>query len=274
LDLFEPCDSSLGEQGEKPMWLIAEYRPAALFSLKIGVATSTGAKTLFLPTPFAIRTALLDAALRTRGKEAGAKIFDAIKSLHLAARPPERVAVTNLFAKVQKPTRPKSKKGEEGDGAMDDDEGESKKPMTPTIAFREYAHLDGTLALAFEGAADALNIVESLAPQVNYFGKRGSFFQLAHLPRRVEALPSEFTRLDEGLGFENGQVTYGSSGAFPLGVIQLMDDWGEDLTFDKVNVYSDAHIRIPKDRVRRSVIFPYRLTRSSRGFSYFEWEQR
>ncbi len=253
------------------MWLIAEYRPAALFSLKIGVATSTGAKTLFLPTPFAIRTAFLDAAIRTRGIEAGAGIFDAIKSLRLAARPPERVVVTNLFAKVLKPKRSDTKKGE---GAEDGDEAESTGAMQKSIAFREYAHLDGTLTLAFAGEATALNIIGALAPQVNYFGKRGSFFQLASLPHHVEALPGEFTRLDEGLGFENGQVTYGSSGAFPLGVIQLMDDWGEDLTLDKVNIYSDANIRIPKDRVRRSVIFPYRLTRSSRGFSYYEWEQR
>lgn len=244
------------------MWLIAEYRPAALFSLKIGVATSTGAKTLFLPTPFAIRTAFLGVAIRTRGIGAGAEIFDVLKSLRLAARPPERIAVTNLFAKVLKPKRGDQKKGEEDEGAG---------AMQRSIAFREYAHLDGTLALAFEGAVNALNIVQALAPQVNYFGKRGSFFQLANLPRRVEALPDDFTRLDEGLSFENGKVMYGSSAAFPLGVIQLMDDWGEQLTFDKVNVFADTKIVMPKDRVRRSVIFPYRLTRSSRGFSYYEW---
>ncbi|HXF85532.1 MAG TPA: hypothetical protein VNK49_09090 [Anaerolineales bacterium] len=49
-----------------------------------------------------------------------------------------------------------------------------------------------------------------------------------------------------------------------------MDDWGEALTFEKVNVYSDDPIKIPKDRVRRQVVFPYRLMRSSRGFSYYE----
>lgn len=250
------------------MWLIAEYRPAALFSLKIGVATSTGAKTLFLPTPFAIRTALLDAAIRVRGLDAGNETFDMLKSLRLAARPPERIAVTNLFAKVLKPKRNDKKKVEAAEG---DDEAESNGAMTKSIAFREYAHLDGTLALAFEGETDALNVVESLTPQINYFGKRGSFFQLMNLPQRVETLPSGFTRVDEGLGFENGKVMNGSLAAFPLGVIQLMDDWGEELTFEKVNVYSGENIKIPKDRVRRSVIFPYRLTRSSRGFSYYEW---
>lgn len=251
------------------MWLISEYHPAALFSLKIGVATSTGAKTLFLPTPFAIRTALLDAAIRTRGVGAGAEIFDMLKSLRLAVRPPERVAVTNLFAKVLKPKRSDKKKGEE---EADDEEAQSAGAMQKSIAFREYAHLDGTLALAFQGAADALSIVQALAPRVNYFGKRGSFFQWRTF-RSEPTLPNDFTRLDEGLGFENGRVTYGASTAFPLGIIQLMDDWGEGLTFDKVNGYSDESIRIPKDRVRRGVIFPYRLTRSSRGFSFYEWSE-
>ncbi|MCX7841127.1 MAG: hypothetical protein N2559_16950 [Anaerolineae bacterium] len=246
------------------MWLITEYHPAALFSLKVGVATSTGAKTLFLPTPFAIRTAFLDAGIRTRGIDAGAEIFDALKSLRLAARPPERIVVTNLFAKVLKPQR-RDKKGEE-----DDEDADSAGAMQRSIAFREYAHLDGILALAFEGEAEALAIVESLASQVNYFGKRGSFFQLAHLPRRVETLPNGFTRLDEGLTFENGKVMYGTSAAFPLGIIQLMDDWGAELTFDKVNVYAHTRIAMFKDRVRRSVIFPYRLARSSRGFSFYE----
>lgn len=253
------------------MWLITEYRPATLFSFKIGVATSTGAKTLFLPTPFAIRTALLDAAIRTRGKESAEEVFDALKPLKIAASPPERVVVTNLFAKVQKPTRSKGKKGDdEGEG----DEEEQGKPMTPSIAFREYAHLDGVLALAFEDSNQALKLVEELAPQVNYFGKRGSFFQWMNRTRYESELPPGFTRLDEGMGFENGKITNNIPAIFPLGVIQLMDDWGEALTFEKVNIYSSESIKIPKDRVRRNVVFPYRLVRSSRGFSYYEWLQR
>jgi hypothetical protein len=251
------------------MWLITEYRPVTLFSFKIGVATSTGAKTLFLPTPFAIRTALLDAAIRTRGKDSAEDVFNALKPLRIAASPPERVVVTNLFAKVQKPKRSDKKKGEATD---DKDEDTGGSAMIKSIAFREYAHLDGELALAFEGEAEALKVVEKLTPQINYFGKRGSFFQWIDRARYESKLLPGFTRLDEGMAFENGKITNNIPDAFPLGVIQLMDDWGEALTFEKVNVYSDVEITIPKDRVRRSVVFPYRLTRSSRGFSYYEWQ--
>ena len=87
------------------MWLVAKYQPVGLFSLKVGEATSTGAKTLFLPTPFAIRTAILDAAIRTRGLGVGAEVFEVIKGVTIAASPPKQVVVTNLFTKALKPQR-------------------------------------------------------------------------------------------------------------------------------------------------------------------------
>jgi hypothetical protein len=49
-----------------------------------------------------------------------------------------------------------------------------------------------------------------------------------------------------------------------------MDDWGPQLTFEKVNIYSDEDIRLGRDRIREPVILPYRLVRSSRNFSYYE----
>jgi len=244
-------------------WLIAEYRPVTLFSLRLGEATSTGAKTLLVPTPFAIRTALLDAAIRTQGVAAGPAAFEAIKGLRLAMRPPSQVVVTNLFAKVLKPQR-SDKPGRKG-------------AMQPTIAFREYAHLEGSLELALTGDEASLTTVRPLLAQVNYFGKRGSFFQLIVPPEPVEAASDEpppgFTLL-EGAYINEGQITGRGPQAFPLGLMQLMDDWGSGLTYDKVNVYDPAKIRRPgkgDDRIRRGVVFPYRLTRTGRGFTAYEY---
>src|SRR3972149_509738 len=45
-------------------WLVAEYQPAALFSLKISLATSSVGKTLVVPTPYSIKMAFVDAAFR------------------------------------------------------------------------------------------------------------------------------------------------------------------------------------------------------------------
>ena len=234
------------------MWLIAESRPASLFSFRSGIATSSGAKTLFLPTPFAIRTALLDTAIRTKGVAAGRAAFDWIKQLSIAVRPPERVVVTNLFAKILKPTRK-----EEAEEAMD-----------RTIAFREYAQLEGIMALAFNVAEEYLHDLTMLLVQVNYFGKRGCFFQMIRAPQRVEDLPMGFIPMD-GVYIQDNQIKGPGPQAFVPGLIQMMDDWGESLTFDKVNIYTDEKI-VLKDRVRKSIILPYRLVRSSKGFSYYE----
>lgn len=235
------------------MWLIAEYRPASLFSFRSGVATSSGAKTLFLPTPFAIRTALLDAAIRSNGLKKGSMAFTWIKGLSIAIRPPERVVVTNLFAKILKPTR-----REEAEEAMD-----------RTIAFREYAQLEGIVALAFNVAEEHQHDLTMLLVQINYFGKRGCFFQMIQAPQRVEDLPVGFIPMD-GIYIQDNQIKGSGPQAFVPGLIQMMDDWGESLTFNKVNIYADEKIALGKDRVRKSIILPYRLLRSSKSFSYYE----
>ncbi|MGQ9494556.1 MAG: hypothetical protein ACUVR2_12510 [Anaerolineae bacterium] len=235
------------------MWLIAEYQPVTLFSFRSGIATASGAKTLFLPTPFAIRTALLDAAIRTKGLAAGTVAFDWIKGIPLAVRPPERVVVTNLFAKILKPTRKE----------------EAEEPMSPTIAFREYAQLEGTLAFAFCVPEEYAHELTLLLAQVNYFGKRGSFFQLMRAPQQVTALPDDFVLLD-GIYVQGTQVNGKKPHSFAAGLVQMMDDWGDSLTFAKANIYTDEKIILGQDRVRKSVLLPYRLVRASKSFSYYE----
>jgi len=235
------------------MWLIAEYRPVSLFSFRSGMATSSGAKTLFLPTPFAIRTALLDAAIRTNGLAAGPVTFNWIKNLSIAIRPPERVVVTNLFAKILKPTRK-----EEAEEAMD-----------RTIAFREYAQLEGIVALAFNVSEEHLHDLTMLLVQINYFGKRGCFFQLMKAPDTAGELPDGFVPMD-GVYIQDNQVRGQGPSTFVAGVIQMMDDWGDSLTFAKANIYTDEKIVVGKDRVRKGIVLPYRLVRSSKSFSYYE----
>ncbi len=215
-----------------------------------------------MPTPFAIRTALLDAAIRTQGIASGPPTFDTLKAITVAVYPPKQVAVTNLFAKVQKPARHDKKKGEEEDDTAKD------KAMTRTIAFREYAHLWGNLGIAFSCEQAGLGVVRALLPQVNYFGKRGGFFQLLDAPQEVHELPEGFYLLD-GAGLPG--IGVGTlPAAFPLGVIQVMDDWGPELDWEKVNVYTQAKIKLGEDRTRKSVILPYRLARSSKSFTLYE----
>ncbi len=231
-------------------WAIARYLPVALFSLKHGEATSTGGKGLLVPTPFAIRMALLDAAIRIRGQDWGPRAFEHIRALRLALRPPRRVAVTGLFTKVLKPER----------------EGGRERALQRTIAFREYVYLEGALEVALGGDPAHLAEVLPLLPHVTYFGKRGSFFQFLP-PIREAEMPGE----EPPEGFTPMvalEIHAGSS--FLLGLLQRVDEWGPGLTFEKANIYTRADIRVPNDRARFDVILPYRLVRSGRGFAVYE----
>lgn len=235
------------------MWIIAEYKPITLFSFRSGTATSSGAKSLFSPTPFAIRTALLDAAIRTKGVAIGRVAFDWIKRLSLAIRPPERLVVTNLFTKILKPAKKE----------------DSEKTMQRTIAFREYVQFDGIMGIAVGVPDNHADELEFLLMQINYFGKRGSFLQLMPKIERATELPQDFITLD-GAYIEDKKVRGEWPISFKPGLLQLMDDWGDELTFSKVNIYTDDKISLGKDRVRKGILLPYRLVRSSKSFSYYE----
>lgn len=244
------------------MWLHCEYRAGSLFSFRLGEATATGAKTLLIPTPFAVRTALLDAVIRADGAETAREAFGQIKRLTLAVRPTARTAISRLFTRVRKPKR--------SDGEQSDEGNADGEAMASTIAFREYVHLDGILGLAFESKVDAdLAWAEQLAPRLSYFGKRGSFFQLSDVPRRSETLLEGYVRFGDGplLGTE---VAGFAQGVVPVGTLQLMDDWGPDLTWEKLNVFSKEKIRLGRERIRKPMLLPCRLIRSSRNFGYYE----
>lgn len=240
------------------MWTIAEYQAVSLFSFRLGEATATGGKTLLLPTPFAIRTALVDAAIRLEGVSAAKRAFERLKSVRLAIRTAKAAAVTNLFAKVRKPRR------------KDEDADERAEAMQATIAFREYAHLQGPLGVALgEERPDVLSWLEGLLLHVTYFGKRGSFFQILSLPVRRTELPGGFLVVSPEAPVWS-HVTGYAPGSVPVGILQVLDDWGPELTWNRLNSYSHESIVLDRDRLRRTAFVPYRIVQSSRSFTYYE----
>ncbi|RLC59486.1 MAG: hypothetical protein DRI80_12440 [Chloroflexota bacterium] len=243
------------------MWTIAEYQPTAFFSLRPYTATTSGGKSLIVPTPFAVKMALLDAAIRTQGLERGQVLFPAIRDLRIAVRLPRWIVVNNTFTKIWRINDSVAKKGKaEKARLIAEARARRKWPYQDSIAFREYVQFGGPLALAFEGMAS-----EDLIPllvQVNYLGKRGGFIQLLRPPGEANELSAGFTVLTED-----------ANGTFPLGTLQMVDDCGPSLTLDKANVYERdrrAQIRLGQDRIFHHVVLPYRPVRSSRGFTLYE----
>lgn len=220
-------------------YLVAHYLPTALFSLKDSQATNAAGKTLLVPSPYAVKMALLDVAARWQGVEAAQKVFSWLKGLEIRPSPPQYACVTNAFIKIQRP--PKNPKPNE--------------PFSPTIAFREYVQFQGELRIALEVSVlkpEMLETLQSLLLRVNYFGKRGCFMQFVEFSEH-DSLDASFVTVGAGMGVSSGSVMH------------YLDDFGAKMTWDKVNIYA----KDKPDRDTRPALLPYQLRRSSKRSSLY-----
>ncbi|MCC7103689.1 MAG: hypothetical protein IT307_00975 [Chloroflexi bacterium] len=231
-------------------WLVSEWAPVGLFSLKVSTATSSVGRTLVVPTPYAIKMACVDAAFRAGLPDADcAALLVALAPVEVRIRPPAAAAVTHTIVKV----RQEPKKATPGE------------PYISSVAYREVVHHAGSWLWAFDlAAADnvfADRLVRCL-PRVNYVGKRGSFVQFLGFERRTE-LDASFTAVyDEMNGFTMP----------PAWHIQPLDDFGPEATLGVLSSYSPAPARRDRHRVFRSTIIPLGLASSGPGFSEYRAE--
>jgi len=240
------------------MWIVARYLPVAPFSLKTAAATASGGKTLLVPTPYAIKMALLDVAIRTAGVAEGERMFPLLRDLAIWLEAPTDLVVMKGFAKIQRllKDRGNEEKAQEA-------QARGHWPMQPTIAYREYTFYRDAFQLAFtlpDGAPPSE--LQRLLLGVNYLGKRGGFIQIMDPPRQMEQLPEgRFIELTP-----DTMKSYRSNGT-----LQILDDCGSTLTFQRANIYSSERITLGKERILRHVVLPYQLKRSSRSYSWYEY---
>lgn len=234
-------------------WLVAPYRATSFFSLKPASSTSSGGKSLLTPSPFAIKMALLDAAIRLYGSSQGALMFPTLRNLRIALRLPRQAVVNNTFIKIMRPHK----------GGVKDATGTGlETPMGNTIAFREYVSFHDEMKLAFQGTSSTE--LTPLLLNINYLGKRGGFVQL-------QDIPEEGGWSDEELKADGYTLLTESTTVFPMdGLLQMLDDCGPAMSFEHANIYSGKGISLGKERILHHVILPYRLVRSSKSYSYYE----
>lgn len=231
------------------MWTLARYKPTGLFSLKSSAATSSGAKTLLVPTMYSVKMALIDAAFRSNRD--GAEVFELLKPLKIRFRPPEHAAVTHGFIKIRREREVKDAKNQQAV------ELKRISPFQPTVAYREFCAFEGDLTVAIE-TEKPTPWIEELLPSVGYFGKRGSFFQFAGFEHTEELLERFTFPLDD------------APEEFSLDVVvQPLDDLGERATFDAINTYSTDRARFGRDRVIVQTAIPYEMVSSSRGYTLY-----
>ena len=231
-------------------WLVFQYAPVALFSLKSSRATSTAGKTLLTPTPYAVKMALLDAALRHGLTEDPEGLVRWLAGAKLRIGVPRHACVTGTIQSVRQEVRDVERK---------------RHPETPpyraTIALREFVHYQGTMRLAFDlqsCPAALIALLLRVAPAINYFGKRGSFVQ--YLTGATYAnLDSAFT-----------QPVDDRKASLPAwGQRAALDDFGAKASFAALNSFAPTEVRRDIDRRFVETAIPLNVYNSGPGFVHY-----
>jgi hypothetical protein len=239
-----------GEIGHAGRWLVFRYSSVSLFSLKSSRATSTAGKTLLTPTPYAVKMAFLDAALRHGLAESPDDLVRWLAAASLRIGVPRHACVTGTIQSVRQETRDVERK---------------RKPDSPpyrsSIALREVVHHSGTIGAAFDlntCSHELIALLLQTAPAINYFGKRGGFMQYVSGVRQRD-LDLSFTLPVDDL----------DTSVPPSGHRSMLDDFGARASFDALNSFTATEVRRNVDRRFVETIIPLEVYNSGPGFTHY-----
>jgi hypothetical protein len=216
-----------------------KYMPTALFSLKDSNATNSGAKALFLPSPYAIKMAILNQAITVGGD---LEYLEAKKSLYFSYIRDAQISfyiedesyfsVNNSFVKILKPAR-------EGGG------------FGQTVTYREYVYFSKPLEIIFETQkTEQKKYLQKYLHNINYFGKRGCFFQFLG----YSDAPSE------------ANVRVFQADLLASGILQEYDDFDPSVTFENVSNFSSKNTK----RKKQIMVIPLESVSSSKSYTLFK----
>lgn len=244
---------------EEERWLLLHYRPTSLFSLRMTHATSKGGRTLLVPTPYAFKLALVDAAFRAwpsdEAHNRARDLFLMLVDLRIRFLPPEYAVVQHTFVKIR-------------DAQRDGPPGLYK----PSIAFREFVYYQGDLVVAVEAtnlSSEQVAAIKRAAAHVQYIGKKGSFFQFLAGELHSGPLPPAFTTPESPESLLSGYYA----------TTQYLDDFEPQLkadkeAWDRVSTYGSKPLRLGKDRVLIRTLLPYRVRAESHSSTAYEHLRR
>ena len=213
-------------------WLIANYLPTTLFSLRLTQANSKGGKTGILPTPYAMKMALIDAAFRmaseTEAQNLAKSVFDCVKERDIRFLPPATAVVQNTFIRVL-------------------DESDGPEQFKRTIAYREFVYYQDEIRVAIGVGgcrSEEEDLIRRLFLHINYLGKRGGFMQFTGYEVIDGDLP---------LGFSVPVADAGGD-LSRYGLVRALDDFGPALCsardgFERISTYGSKPITLGEHRV-------------------------
>lgn len=209
------------------------YQPTNLFSLKESNSTNSGAKSLLLPSPYSIKMALFNQAITIDGTEQ----FENKKSQELSYIRDAGIkyfisgsfCVNNCFVTIQS-LRDGTYRG---------------KP-----SFREYIYLSDNIEIIFEVKDENAKVyLQKYLHRINYFGKRGCFFQFI----RYSDHPNE------------SNITEFDIESMKSGILQEYDDIPNNVEFKQISNFDSA----PAKRSKKILLIPVQNINSSKSYTHY-----
>jgi hypothetical protein len=208
------------------------------------------ARTNLIPTPYAIKMALLRVYLEQFGRQllpnldSGVKaFFQQLRDLEVRILPPTHVVVNRNGYKLRYYDQTTDKA----------DKSRQTMALQGGFVFREWIHYQGMLQICC-GSSDAIAPLMPLFAQINYFGKRGCFFQyLPEATLETDTLPAAFASTHQDAFF-----------------VHPLDDLGAKATFANINPYSPKRAKLGSDRVIPNQFLPLQLRASGAHYDWYE----
>lgn len=209
------------------------YQPTNLFSLKESNSTNSGAKSLLISSPYSIKMALFNQAITIGGRnvfeEKKSKEFTFIKDAKIEYRVLGSFCVNNCFVTIQS-LRDGTYRG---------------KP-----SFREYIYFSDNIEIIFDvKSEEAKQYLQKYLYRINYFGKRGCFFQ--------------FVSYRDNPGQPN--VREFESSGIAAGIMQEYDDISPKAQFKNIDNFDSASA----NRVKQILVIPTQTINSSKSYTHY-----
>jgi hypothetical protein len=261
-------------------WIIVAFRPTTLWSLRTSMSTSSGGKTLLVPTPYSLKLALVDACIQRLGVQRGVRLFEILRGRPLRISPPADAVVSATLVKLRKLER-----SDAGGDESDDDSADVRR-FAPTVGFREYvsfsgAGMDGAFHVAiarFGLDDDDVRLLADAAAAVTYSGKRGGFLQFETSPAQERFCEVDEIPATPGFTIPLSHIPQGGT---PVGTIQPLDELAAPAEWERVSTFGPKPVRVahlaPGQRIWETEVdrayvpsaVPYRLVKTTRSFAAY-----
>jgi CRISPR-associated Cas5-like protein len=231
------------------VWVSAKYRFASTFSYRIPHFSSSYALTAPAPSPSTIKLAIIATTInRTGDIERGKNLFKKIHSAKVAIEVPNKIVFFKAFMK-----RLKKKRKEE---LLYTPFGIITKRFESTFGIREYVLYNGPLTIYLNIPEEARQETLKTLTLVQYLGTSDSLCYCLETSVKSPS-PTNCTKL-----CELEKVT-------EKGIIFLLSDFTEKISFDSVNPYSSKKIR-KEDLTLVPYLFPIQIVKKDKNCTIYQ----